>query len=278
MLVDTHAHLNFAAYKEDSNEVLQRCRELGMKIINVGSQFSTSERAVKLAQEHPGFLYAAVGLHPVHLFELEYDEVELPFKTRQEEFSPSAYEKLLQQKNVVAIGETGLDYFHTPKGVSIKEFKNKQKLTFIKEIQLAQKYNLPLILHCRGSREKPLDAYQDMLSVIKDCGYYKAVVHCFVADWQTAKSFLDLGLMISFTGIITFPKTKDLEEVVKKAPLDRIMAETDAPYLAPQLVRGQRNEPRFVQYVISRIAEIKGGEFDQVNDALTQNAIKFFGL
>ncbi|MBU0597906.1 TatD family hydrolase [Patescibacteria group bacterium] len=278
MLIDTHAHLNFSAFKDDGPDIIQQIVNDDMKVINVGSQLSTSKRAVELADKHQGNLYAAVGLHPIHLFAMDYDEMEMPFKTKKEDFSQEAYEKLAEHKNVVAIGETGLDYFHRPKDIAEMEFINKQKWTFLKELQLAKKLGLPYILHCRDSREKPGQAYKDILAVLKEFKYFKGVIHCFSSDWDIAAKFLDMGLMISFTGIITYPKTNELTRVVKKTPLDRIMAETDAPYLAPQIVRGKRNEPRFVRYIIDQIAEIKGKEFNEVNEAVTRNANQFFGL
>lgn len=278
MLIDTHCHLNFAAYKDDIDEVVQRTLDDGMKVINVGSQYSTSQRALKLAEQYPGQMYAAIGLHPVHLFEMYVDEEEMPFKTREEEFKADDYEELAKGKPVVAIGEMGIDYFHKPEQVVTEEFETKQKWTFFRGIRLAQKLGVPVIIHTRGAKEQPAKAYDDMLEVVKESGYTNAVVHCFTENWAIAKKILDAGLMISFTGIITFPKTKKLEEVVKKTPLDRMMVETDAPYLAPQMVRGKRNEPRFVRYVADRIAEVKKLDYEEVEAATTENATKFFRL
>lgn len=278
MLIDTHAHLNFAAFKDDIDEVAQRIVDDEIKVINVGSQFSTSQRAVELAEKYPNHFYASIGLHPIHLFEVDYDESEINFKTRREDFNCEKYEELARNPRVVAIGETGIDYFHMPAGVSIKEFENKQRWIFLKELQLAQKLRLPVIFHCRGAKENSGKAYKDMLKVLKDFGYFRGVIHCFSADYEIARQFLNLGFLISFTGIITYPKTDKLAVVVKKVPLDRIMVETDAPYLAPQIVRGKRNEPRFVRYIADRIAEIKSLEYEEVEEATTKNAVGFFGL
>ncbi|MFA6098219.1 MAG: TatD family hydrolase [Patescibacteria group bacterium] len=277
-MIDTHAHLNFSSFKDDLDEVMQEIMRLKMRVINVGSQFSTSQRAVELADKYPANLFAAIGLHPIHLFEMEFDELEMPFKTRREEFHAENYEKLSQHKNVVAIGEIGIDYFKQPSNVTIKEFKDKQKWTFLKQLQLAKKLNLPYILHCRGSKEAFEDAYKDALAVIRDFKYFHGVVHCFAANWEIARKFLDLGLLISFTGIITFPKTEFLGQVVKKIPLDRVMAETDAPFLAPQLVRGKRNEPRYVRYIIDKIADLKRITYEEAEEATTKNAESFFNL
>lgn len=278
MLIDTHAHLNFNAYKDDINEVVKRTLAADMKVINVGSQFSTSERAVKMAQEHQGQMFAAVALHPIHLHETYVDEVEIPFKSREEKFVEDDYEKLAQEKAVVAIGECGLDYFHMPEEVSEIEFINKQKEVFVRHISLAKKLDLPIILHCRSSRPEPDRAYLEMLEILKQESFSRAVIHCFSASLDTAKKYLDAGLMISFTGIITFPNAKALLPVVEYAPIDRIMIETDAPYLAPQPVRGKRNEPLYVKYVAEKIAEIKNISFNQVEKKTSENAIKFFNL
>jgi len=278
MLIDTHAHLNFAAYKDDLDEVVGRIQNEGMKVINVGSQYSTSQRAVELCKKYPGTMYAAVGLHPLHLFKMDVDEAELSFTTRREEFNSEAYEKLTKQPGVVAIGECGPDYFHQPEGVSVTEFKTKQKWAFLKQIELAKKLDLPVIVHCRGEQNDMHPAYGDVTTILTEASFSKAVVHCYTGNWEDAKKLLEAGLMISFTGIITYPKTAALAEVVKKTPLERIMVETDCPYLAPQIVRGKRNEPVYVRYVAARIAEIKGLPYDEVVERTTQNAVTFFKL
>lgn len=276
--IDTHAHLNFGAFKDDLEEVMNRIDNAEMKVINVGSQLSTSERAIAIAEKYPGTCYAAVGLHPIHLFEVEVDESEIAFTSRREDFSSDEYEKLAESPYVVAIGEMGIDYFHVPENIAKHEFENKQRWTFLKGIQLAKKLQLPLILHCRGSKDYDARAYKHMLEVMKEGDFNNAVLHCYSSTWDIAKKFLDRGCMISFTGIITYPKTTELKKVVKNTPLDRIMVETDAPYLAPQIVRGKRNEPRYVQYIADRIADIKGVSIDEVERITTNNAQAFFKL
>jgi len=278
MLIDTHAHLNFSAFKDDVDEVVSRAGSSGMKVINVGSQFSTSQRAVELAKKYPGVCYAAIGLHPIHLFEMFVDVEEAPFNSRREDYQAEAYRVLAKNPGVVAIGEVGLDYFQMPTNMTKADFKIKQKWVFLKQLQLAKELKLPVILHCRGDKEEMERAYLDMLHVLKEVDYQRVVVHCYTADWETAKKFLDFGAMLSFTGIITYPKTEKLATVVKRAPLDKIMVETDCPYLAPQIVRGQRNEPRFVQYVAGRIADIKGLSYDEVEEQTSKNAVSFFNL
>lgn len=278
MLIDTHAHLNFSAYKDDHEEVIGRIAEHGMKVINVGSQLSTSTRATELAAKHPGTCYAAIGLHPIHLFEMHVDVEEMPFDSRQEDYQADAYRELALRPGVVAIGEVGLDYYQMPENVSVTDFKTKQKWVFLRQLKLAKELDLPVILHCRPAKDNMAQAYLDLLHVMKEADYFRAVVHCFMGDADIAKKFIDAGCMISFTGIITFPKTDKLAAVVKKVPLEKIMVETDCPYLAPQIVRGQRNEPRYVRYVAGRIADIKGLSYDEVEEATGNNAIRFFGL
>lgn len=178
----------------------------------------------------------------------------------------------------MGIGETGLDYFHQPPGVDSHIFKNKQKKVFLEQLALAKKLDLPVVLHCRGAKNDPAGAYQEMLDILQDFGYKKCVIHCFGAPWEIAEQFLGFGCMISFTGIITFPNAKILIPVVKNTPLDRIMVETDAPYLAPQAKRGQRNLSQYVKYIAEKIAEIKGISYDEVAEKTTENAIEFFNL
>jgi TatD DNase family protein len=280
MLIDTHAHLNFSAYKDDLNHVIKRTLDAGMRVINVGSQSTTSQRTVELAQQYPSKFFAAIGLHPLHLFEtyVDKDEVDIPFKTRKEDFNVEFYSDLAKEKGVVAIGECGLDYFRVPDGVDPKEFIARQKEVFLQQVEFARERNLPLILHTRAHPKEPTKAYDDLLELLQHAGYTRGVVHCYTGDVETARKFLDAGCLISFTGIITFPNAKQLLDVVRFVPLDRMMVETDAPYLAPQQKRGQRNEPLYVQYVAEKIAEVKGIGVEEVVRQTTENAEKFFSL
>lgn len=277
-LIDTHCHLNFQAYKADADDVIQRTLAAGVRVINVGTQRDTSKTAVDLAQKYPGKLFASVAVHPVHLHSQHVDEEESSFNTREEHFEYAYYADLASQPGVVAIGECGLDYFRIPDGVDEKAFKKKQKDVFLQHIQLAQEVDKPLILHVRASKENPQGAYLDLLEIMQHANYTRGVVHCYTGDLDTARKFLDAGCMLSFTGIITFPNAKDLLEVVKFTPLDRLMVETDAPYLTPQQFRGKRNEPLFVQFVAQKIAEVKGLPYEQVEQQTTANAEDFFSL
>jgi len=278
MLIDTHCHLNFQAYKDDLDDVIKRTLAAGLRVINVGTQRDTSRRAVDLAQKYPGKLFASVAIHPIHLHAQHVDEEESSFHTREEVFDAAYYAGLAKHPGVVAIGECGLDYFRIPDGVNEKAFTQKQKDVFLQHINLAQKLGKPLILHVRASKAEPQRAYVETLEVLQHAGYNRGVVHCYTGDLETAKQFLDAGFILSFTGIITFPNAKELLEVVKFTPLDRLMVETDAPYLAPQPFRGKRNEPLYVQFVAQKIAEAKGVAVEEVERQTTATAQDFFAL
>lgn len=277
-MIDTHCHLNFRAFKDDMVKVIARAKLAGVNfIINVGSQYETSERAVRLAQENDN-LYAAIGLHPIHLFEQEVDEEEIHFKTKSEIFNPAKYKKLFEDnERVVAIGECGLDYYRFPENIAKEEVKIKQIELFEQHIKLASELNLPIIIHGRKAYD---DIFLVLEKTIKQGLLFKrGVSHCFLGTREQAKKFLDLGFLLSFTGIITFKNINPvLLKVIKETPLEKIMIETDAPYLAPQAYRGTRNEPAYVAEVAKKIAEVKGVDLTEVEKVTTNNAIKLFCL
>jgi len=277
MLVDTHAHVNFKDFKKDYKQVLKRAHKQGVVVINVGSQISTSERAVKMAQEFEK-TFAAVGLHPIQLQPMQIKEEGIIFESRAEDFDFNAYQQLAREKQVVAIGECGLDYFHLTNG-NQTEAKKKQKQVLNQQIDLANAENLPVILHCRASQNNGLDAYNDLLKEIKNnLPKKRGVLHCFGADWEVAEKYLELGFYLGFNGIITFDQTGKLAEILLKMPDDRILSETDCPYLTPEPFRGQRNEPAYVEYVVNKIAEIKQVSFDQAAALTSENAKTLFSL
>jgi len=283
MLIDTHCHLNFGAFKRDAHEIAKECLEKNVWMINVGSQSTTSQRAVDFAQEFPQGVYAAVGLHPSHLFEMEVSEEEIEFESRAEEFDYDFYKKLASSDKVVAIGESGLDYHFMPKAEELASVKQKQIDIFHKHLELGSELDLPIIIHAR-------DTYEEIIGIIQtflDKGRLKrrGVLHCFLGTWDQAKKFLDMGFLISFTGIITFKPKKyqadqqaNLIEVVKNTPLDRMMVETDAPFLSPEPYRGKRNLPWYVEEVAKKIAEIKGVSNEEVFNETTKTAKQFFKL
>lgn len=280
MLIDSHCHIQFNAYKNDAEEVIRRSLAQEVKMIVVGSQASTSERAVEYARQHDG-LWAVVGLHPIHLTSQEVDEEEINFHSREEKFDYDFYKKLASDPKVVGIGETGLDFFHLPKNLTLEEVTKIQIETFIAQAELATELNLPMAIHCR-------DAHEQLLLILKKfCQDKKmpsrGVAHCFTGNWLEAKGYLDLGFYIGFTGVITFPAKKtnpqqqlNLIEVVKNTPLNMILVETDAPYLAPQEHRGKRCEPWMVIEVAKKIAEIKNAPFEEVVKQTVKNTLKLF--
>lgn len=275
MLIDTHCHIQFNAYKDDAGEVLKRCREKSMILNAVGSQRDTSVRAVEYAEKYD-FIWATVGLHPIHTHEDEVDEGEVKFKSREEDFDYEFYKKLAGHPKVIAIGECGLELYHVPENINKEKFLDKQKEVFLGQIKLAQELDLPLVIHVR-------DAHKEIMEVLKEQQNLKGVVHCYTGNWENAQIYLDMGLYLGFTGVITFPPKKtdpqaqtDLLEVVKNIPLDRILIETDAPYLAPQAYRGQRCEPWMVEEVAKKIAETRGQPLSDIENTVFSNAKKLF--
>ncbi|MDD5589768.1 MAG: TatD family hydrolase [Candidatus Portnoybacteria bacterium] len=274
MLIDTHAHVNFAAYKDDGDEVAKRALENNTWFINVGSQWETSQRAFEYAKKYPEGVFAAVGLHPIHLEGREIKETvdsdeSFEFKTRQEKFDRDKYKQLALIEKVVAIGETGLDYFHLDFGKE-EEQKIRQKENFLEHIKLAKEIGKPMIFHCRR-------AYSDLLEILKpEAGKLEGVLHSFVGRWSQAEHFLEMGFYLAFNGIITF--ARDYDKVVKNMPLDKILIETDSPYLTPIPFRGKRNEPLYVKYVAEKIAELKGISFGEVAEVTTENARRLFKI
>lgn len=276
-MIDTHSHLNFSAYKEDGAEVLERALAKHMLMINVGAQFSTSQRAVKMAEDQPA-LYAAIALHPIHLQTKEiYEELptgeKVKIVSRAEEFDYNKYKELaLSSPKVVAIGETGIDYYHLEDN-DRDEQKALQKKVFIEHIKLANELNLPLIIHCR-------DAYDDLIEILQANEVKsKGVIHCFAGNKEQAKIFLELGFYLGFTGVITFKNgVEELHEIIKEMPEDRILSETDCPYLTPEPFRGKRNEPIYVEYVIKKIAMLRNWSFEKAEKITETNAKTLFNL
>lgn len=252
-MIDTHAHLNFSDFDGDLDEVILGSFENGLEnIIVVSSSLENSRQSIEVVKKDKR-LFAAVGIHP--------EEIDTADKF-------SEIEDLAKRDKVVAIGETGLDYFYL-KGESI-DVKKKQRELFEKHIELAEKLNLPLIFHNRDSDD-------DFYEIVKD-RKVRGVVHCYTGDWSFAQKILNLGFLISFTGIITFPKTEKIHEAIKNIPLEKIMVETDSPLIAPVPYRGKRAEPWMVKEIIQKIADIKGISFEEVDQKTSSNAKVFFGI
>lgn len=284
MLIDTHAHVNFNAFKDDADEVIKRSLKENVFMINVGSQYSTSVRAIGYSEKYgvyphtkeipqtilddiksSGFnvsdfgvgVYAAVGLHPIHV--------------KEEEFDYEKYLELARNEKVVAVGEMGLDYHHFDLGDNVKELEKKQKEVFEKGIDLANQVNKPMSIHC-------WDAYDELLEILKNKEVVKkGAIHCFIGGYKTAKKFTELGFKIGLNGIMTY--SEDYNRLIKELPLEDIILETDCPYLTPKpLSKDERNEPTNVRLVAEKIAQIKQISVEEVAEITTQNAKALFSI
>lgn len=309
MLVDTHAHVNFNAFREDADEILRRALENDIWVVMPGSQYSTSKRAVEIAERYDRGVYAAVGLHPIHLgekrkvdvLEVQSEDVQkqrwMTFETSEEAFDYEAYKVLDQSPKVVAIGEFGLDYYYRPKTkAKLEQFKEKQKEVFLKQLELAEELGLPLILHCRVAHEDMLDILGEFLSnprppsdttlrsVVsmerRERKPMRGVVHCFTGTIEHAQRFMALGLYLGFNGLIfkEVPALPNPKEVIDSIPLERIILETDSPYLVPPMAPRERNEPLFITYIAKEIARIKQISLEEVTETTTKNAKDLFRL
>lgn len=273
MLIDTHAHINFNAYKNDGDEVAKRALAENVWLINVGAERKTSRRAIDYAKKYESGVFAAVGLHPGHLAATEYEEEaageKIKFSSPEEIFDDKYYFDLAQQKEVVAIGEIGLDY-HYENGAR----HELQKEVLLEQLGLAEKLNKPVILHCR-------EAHEDLLAILKTWTLVgnkplRGVVHSFSGRWSQAEQYLAMGFYLGFNGIITF--ARDYDRIVKDMPPDRLVLETDCPYLTPAPFRGKRNEPGYVKYVAQKVAELRGISLGEVAEATTKNAKELFRI
>ena len=259
-LIDTHCHPQMADYDGDRSDMVKRSLDAGVGLIAVGTTVADSLAGIRLVEEYPGQpVFAAVGIHPT-----DDDIADVPVQDLNH---------LIDHPKVVAIGETGLDYFH----LKVDEDPQVQIDVFEQQITIAQQAALPLIIHCRD-KVGVYTAYDEILSLLIRHQVQKFVMHCFSGDWMYAQKFLELGGMISLTGIVTFPKSEAMQEVARNVPLDRLMIETDAPFLTPVPYRGQRNEPGYVEEVAKKIADLRGVSFDEITKSTTDNAVEFFQL
>ncbi|MBS2967254.1 TatD family hydrolase [Metabacillus sp. KIGAM252] len=254
MLFDTHAHLNAVQYEEDLEEVIDRAKAEGVeKIVVVGFDTETITRAMELTNQYE-FIYAAVGWHPVDAIDMKDEDL-------------AWIKELASHPKVVAIGEMGLDYHWD------KSPKEVQKEVFRKQIALAKEVKLPIIIHNR-------DATADVVEILREEGAEEVggIMHCFTGSAEVAKECMDMNFYISFGGPVTFKNAKKPKEVAAEIPLDRLLIETDCPYLTPHPFRGKRNEPGYVKYVAEQIAELRGMTFEEVALITTENAKKCFGI
>ena len=269
--VDNHAHQNFSAYDADRDEVIKRARDASVIVINVGTQKDTSKKAVEMAEKADN-CFAIVGLHPVHTSKSFHDEKEIgeggkEFTSRGEIFDYEYYKKLCEHPKVVGLGECGLDKYRSEEWE--KQGGKRQIEAFKKQIELSLDVKKPLMLHIR-------EAYKEALEILKMYPGVKGNAHFFAGTIEDAKEFLDLGFTLSFTGVITF--AKEYEELIKFVPLEKMLSETDCPYVTPAPYRGKRNESTYVLEVIKKIAEIKQLPFDEVATQLRANSKKLWGI
>ena len=263
---DIHSHLYFPDYDKDREEEIERIKKDKIGTITIGTGFETSKIAVQMAEKHDNF-FACIGQHPGDL------KVGSVFDER--------LKALAENKKVVAIGECGLDYFRLPNDQSIiDETKKTQKTIFESHIDLAISHNLPLMLHIRPSPNS-FDAYNESLDILEhhyklSDGKLRGNAHFFAGDVGVLKRFLNIGFTVSFTGVITF--THDYDELIRFVPIDRIMSETDSPFVSPVPHRKERNSPLYVPFVVEKIAEIRGESKEGLNKAILDNIKREFNI
>lgn len=277
-MFDTHSHVNFSAFKDDSADVLNRAHQANVSVINVGSQYSTSQRAVEIAQNFEN-VYAVVGLHPIQLEKQAITEEGDEFETRQEDFDYDRYLELGKNPKVVGIGETGLDYYHIPEDLDREKVIEKQKSVFHAHIRLANELGKPVVVHCRGDKANFDEAFRQMAEEVKnDLPDKGGVLHCYGGPVELVKPLAELGFYFSFNGILTFDKTGRIESILKETPRDKILFETDCPYLTPVPFRGERNEPSYVRHVLRKAALILQMEESELERISDDNAQRLFQL
>jgi len=287
--IDIHAHTNFIAFDGDREAVIRRALGDDTWVINIGTQYDTSKKAVEMTNEYEEGVFACIGLHPTHTGASYHDASELgsegkEFTSRGEVFDKERYRELAKMGKVVGIGECGLDYYHLE-----EDSIGKQKIAFMSQIELADELNLPLMLHVRNNpTDKTHNAYFDVYELIKkhskslEVGFLNiGVSHFFAGSVEDMKKFIEIGVYISFAGPITYkpkPEICDYIEVIKQTPLDMILADTDSPYVAPVPHRGSRNEPVYVKDIVKKIAEIKGLNEDEMAKIIFSNAQRLFKI
>lgn len=290
--IDCHTHTQFAVFAADYKEVIERALKEGIGIVNVGTQKDTSLRAVEVACEfEKQSVYATVGLHPIHAQKSFYDPNELDdFSSGKksengktfleaEKFDFNYYKDLAKDKKVLAIGECGLDYYHlSGADEEIKKSKEEQKRVFLEQVKLAYEVKKPLMIHCRN-------AFKDLIEILfsfkSNLLSPPGIIHFFSGTIEESRKLLELGFYFTFGGAITFPQSKgkpNYEEIIKFLPIDRILTETDAPYVSPSSCRGKRNEPLNVIEITQKIAEIKKMTLEKTSIQLIENAAGIFNL
>lgn len=253
MLVDTHAHLDDLKYENDRDEVVSRAEQYGVtRIISMGDTMAASLNAIKIAEKYDG-VFAGAGVHPqeaLSLLDGDYDRLA----------------QLMTLPKVKVLGEIGLDYYYE------NASREKQQEIFIRQLDVARQMHMPVSIHDR-------DAHGDTMAILKKEGKgLTGSIHCFSGSWEMAKELLKMGWYLGVDGPLTFKNAAKLPEIIAKIPLDRLLLETDSPYLAPVPKRGRRNEPAYVKYIAEKVAEVRGISFDEVALQTTRNAVELFNL
>ncbi len=252
MFFDTHTHLDDAKFNEDRDEVIKNIKDSGVSLaVNIGADMKSSLESIKLSEKYD-FLYAAVGVHPCDTDKMTDDDLK-------------TLENYARHEKVVAIGEIGLDYYWDDVD------RETQKEWFKKQLLLAKKLDMPYIIHDR-------DAHADTIEIIKEVGYGKGVMHCFSGSVEMAEIMVKLGLYISIAGQVTFKNAQKVKDVAMAVPLDRLLIETDSPYLTPEPFRGQRNNSANVRYTCEKIAELRGMKVEELAKITLSNGKKFYGI
>ena len=278
-LIDTHCHIHFPPYDEDRAEVLARMKERNIWGITIGTGLKNSEAGLRFAEATDG-VWATVGLHPEHVTSDYHDENE---GEKPEKFVTQ--EQLVEiastSPKCVAIGETGLDWYRIDAALDVEQAKTEQEKVLHEHLRASYELDLPLVFHCREALTRLAEILQEEWNAGRKP---RGVVHSFTGTWDEAKPLLDLGLHIAVNGIATFPPKmgsdpdKAIDRTIEHIPLERLLLETDAPYLAPAPHRGQRNEPAYVEEVAKHVADVRGISLKDIAEQTTQNAITLFGL
>ena len=261
-MIDSHAHLDFPDFNKDREEVLARARQQGVDtIITVGTDLSSSRTSLRIAQQHPG-VFSTIGYHPHNALELHAGDL-----TRIAELANDA--------RVVAVGEIGLDFFRrlSPRQHQIEAFQQ--------QLDLAVELGLPVVIHSRNAHKEVFEILSRWVeSVSPSAGKSKllGVIHCYSGDMELAESYIEMGFLISLPGTVTYPSARDRVAVARQLPLNKLLVETDAPFLAPQMHRGRRNEPSYIPLIVDKIAQIKDIPAETVAEATTDNAVRLFRL
>lgn len=272
-LIDVHTHVQFHAFANDAEVIIQRAHEAGVWMINVGTQRDTSAAAIALAHRYQEGVYATVGLHPIHTEKSYHDAKELSaddkgFTSRGEEFDYAFYKKMAEDEKVLAIGECGLDYYRL-----IEETKKKQTAAFVAQMQLAREVGKPLMIHCRNAFADLIDVLKQERALLNDV---PGIIHFFSGSEADALALMDLGFSFSFGGVITF--ARDYDASIIYIPMERILLETDAPYVTPAPYRGKRNEPLYIEEVAKKMAELKQRSFEDITSITVKNARELFHI